>query len=147
MTAAVCGCAQYWNDPAILALNPWLYTLIGNTTLIPIQSVRGCGLGVAQAPIAYSYSALLTQYLDATSDVGVAACINGWLGPMANLSGGVPSLLDAALGCVPQPQLYLQVGQDTIIHSTTDCCSYLSLTTLLFVSVCVWMGCMSVRYQ
>ena len=79
---------------------------------MPIQSVHGCGNGVTQAPIGYSYSTLLYQYLAMNNDPGVEQCIGDWFVPRANLSAAVTSILDATITCTDQPELYLQVSHD-----------------------------------
>ena len=108
LLCCACSAAQYWNDPVILALNPWLYSLLGNTTMVPIQTVRGCGTSVAVAPVGYAYARLLKGSLSTVTDPTVFQCINTYFTPNANLTG-VTTLSNAAIQCVDQLPYYLHV--------------------------------------
>ena len=96
------SCVVYWNDPRIIAQNPWLTPLIGNLTAsnaVPIERTIGCGSSVAAAPIASSLNRLLASFQAQYHDPTLASC-------MANFTSS--GLSAAFADCLAQPQVYAQ---------------------------------------
>lgn len=87
--------------------------------MVPIQSVHGCGTGMATAPIVYSLEGLLGDFLAANAgDTTLELCIADFTATGAyNLSGGVSTLGAAALSCIDQPNVYLQVSWARPAHT------------------------------
>ena len=95
-------CIIYWNDPIILAQNPWLTPLIGNLTssnAVPIESIVGCGSSVAAAPIANSLNRLLAQYQAQYADPMLSSC-------MTNFTAS--GMAAATAACTAIPQVFTQ---------------------------------------
>ena len=91
------GCILHWNDPAILAQNPWLIPLVPavNITPISITKVVGCGTTAATAPLAISMYATLAAVLQQDPDLPTYACF-ARVGPLITSAFGtctsLPSL-------------------------------------------------------
>ena len=106
------GCLLYWNDPLMLELNPWLLPLIGNTTLVPIQSVVGCGSqDVALSPVGSSLYTFIADWQAQHNDSLLASCMTNYTTPRTDLVGGVSTLAEATAACIDQPHLFTQFAQ------------------------------------
>ena len=104
------SCVTHWNDPIMLELNPWLLPLIGNTTLVPIQAIVGCGSAdVATSPVGSSLYTFLADWQAENKDALLGSCIANWSTTAEGLRGGVTSLADATARCIDQPQMFTQV--------------------------------------
>ena len=96
------GCIIHLNDPRIIAQNEWLLPLIGDmaTNPVPIQAIVGCGLTVAQAPIANSLINLVDRYLATHDDPVLSSCLANFSKPDSRMVGGPTTLNDATNQCV-----------------------------------------------
>ena len=106
------SCVTYWNDPIMLELNPWLLPLIGNTTMVPIQAVVGCGSAdVATSPVGSSLYTFIASWQAENNDPLLASCIANFSVPVSGLIGGATSMQDATTLCIDQPTKFTQVRQ------------------------------------
>ena len=105
------SCVIYWNDPILLELNPWLLPLIGNTTMVPIQGIVGCGSSdVAKSPVGSSLYTFIAKWQADNNDAMLGSCIANFTAPTSGLAGGATSLADATAQCIHQPQVFTQVS-------------------------------------
>ena len=90
------SCILHWNDPLILAQNPWLATLLPPLSLTPIviMQILGCG---AYAPLESALLDAISQYQLAADDDVLLQCMNSY--PQA--------LWDAWYECTSIPSLGL----------------------------------------
>ena len=68
------SCIFYWNDPIIVAQNPWLAALLPpiSVTEVPIIQIQGCG---TVAPLESALLAAIQQYVAASNDTVLTECM------------------------------------------------------------------------
>ena len=104
------SCLTNWNDPIMLELNPWLLPLLGNTTMVPIQAIVGCGSAdVATSPVGSSLYTFIAAWQAENNDPLLGSCIANWSLPISGLYGGATSLAQATAQCIDLPEVYTQV--------------------------------------
>ena len=75
------GCITAWNDPRILAENPWLAPLLPLYAAqpVPIILVASCGQTVQQAPVTFALLGIVDAYLAATQDLPLIQCMETFI--------------------------------------------------------------------
>ena len=74
------ACVLYWNDPLIIAQNPWLGTLLPPLSVQPVmlQLIMGCDATPHQAPIEDAMLAAIAEYATANHDLELQQCISNY---------------------------------------------------------------------
>ena len=79
------SCITAWNDPRLIAENPYLGSLLpaASTQLVPLTLVSGCGFTAEDAPVTFQMRAAVLQYLAATVDLQLGYCIGNYTSAQA----------------------------------------------------------------